>query len=507
MKADNIINKISVLLFLVLVICSVGFVLLRSNVVLNRYTDSWWHIAVADEYAKTGVFAKDPFIKDAPAKFAQFGLMDVDNAILCRIIGKTSMQMFSWCVAENVMMFLFCAFAAGYFINGKLWQGLVSAVTWMLLYPGQTIIDLGFPFATAVAMLGFFTVVMIVRRDVACNVSTARTIGLGILLGIIFDMHVFVGAVGCVMAVFWYMTCGLRSAVGAEDILSVRRIIWQMILFWGAFLLVAGRWIILQVGLRSMLSETNAHMCDMLPLDVRMMFVVTGLVIMLLLILITNYKRNRIYALMLYGILLIIFAVPPVNNFIMEHTSWYMAHRVLWVFPVGVVFAIVSDYLLSNGWRGGVFWGKIMVLLLAAIILLPSLKTWGMKQLFLARTNEYNHHPFEYLRDLQKYDLRDKVVLSDPVTSYYLRGMTGAYVCTVIPGEASPALDYAMLDKNVYDMLLSGLGNNVDAILIDIKNGTTEHFAGASAKDIIYAYKENSWQVAFRSDDMVLLDK
>ena len=67
---------------------------MRSHVVVNRYTDSWWHIAVADEYVKTGIFAKDPFIENAQAKFAQFGLMDFSNALICKATGVNSKDVF-----------------------------------------------------------------------------------------------------------------------------------------------------------------------------------------------------------------------------------------------------------------------------------------------------------------------------------------------------------------------------------------------------------------------------
>lgn len=63
---EKLINGLAGGLFALFVIYCVFFVLTNGNIVRNRFTDSWWRIALADEYSQTGVFAKDPFFADAP---------------------------------------------------------------------------------------------------------------------------------------------------------------------------------------------------------------------------------------------------------------------------------------------------------------------------------------------------------------------------------------------------------------------------------------------------------
>lgn len=496
----RILNKISLVLFVGLVICCAGFVIMRSHVVLNRYTDSWWHVAVADEYVNTGIFAKDPFIKDAPYKFAQFGLMDFCNAIICEVTGRDCKIVFPWCVAGSAVLFLVGAFMSGYWINRNMVSGLVSAFAWMLLYPGQTIINLGFPFATAVALLGFLFVSFFGNHD--SEISWIGYLWRGLLLGIIFDMHVFVGAVGCVMAGVW-----LVRAVWRNGNLTVQNIK-GAVSFGVAFLLVAWRWIIMQMSLRGVLAVNNAHVRDALPLDVGMLMIVLALIVILVLVWVFAGRRILFISLVAYGVGLLIVAVPPLNNIIMKHTSWYMAHRILWLFPVGIVFAYAFEFIMSGKWRGGLLVRKILILLIAVGVLLPAGRTWAMKQLFLARTDEYNVHEFGYLEKLAELSLVGKTVLSDPVTSYYLRGMTGAYVCTVIPGEGSPALDYVVLNEDVRNALISGKSvDNIDAVVLDIKNGATEHFMGLGVEEVIDVWEESGWSVVFGNGDVIVLKK
>jgi MFS family permease len=454
-----------------------------------------------------GVFAKDPFIKDAPEKFAQFGLMDVDNALICKVTGLDSKAVFVWCVAGNVVLFLVGAFMAGFWINRLAWQGLVSAVVWLLLYPGNTIINLGFPFAVSVALLGFLFVSFWVGASVGASGRSPVQgfIWRGLLLGIIFAMHVFVGAVGCAIAGVWFVCAG---ANGRSPVL--RRIALEMILFLGAFLLVAWRWIVMHVNLRGALAVSNAHMRDTLPLDKGMLIVVLAIIVMLVLSWLVAEKRNKVLfvALMIYSVVLLFLAVSPLNNIIMQHTSWYMAHRILWLFPVGAVFAFtlgsVFNYEGKRSFAHTV--GKYIIILMTMAILLPAVKVWGMKQFFLARTDEYDVHEFGYLETLNDFDLIGKIVLADPITSYYLRGMTGAYVCTVIPGEGSPALDYISLNEKVHNAMVSGIAfDNIDAVVLDIKNGATKHFAGVGIENILTVWQNNGWNIIYRNKDVVLM--
>jgi hypothetical protein len=65
-------TRTTLLLTLGILILAMGistfFILSRGHVVINRYTDATWHMVAADEFARTGVFAKDPFIQGSSAE-------------------------------------------------------------------------------------------------------------------------------------------------------------------------------------------------------------------------------------------------------------------------------------------------------------------------------------------------------------------------------------------------------------------------------------------------------
>ena len=111
-RSHSRLERAWVTVFAVVVVYCVFFVLSEANLVRNRFTDSWWHIAVADEYAKTRAFAKDPFLENAP-EFAPFGLTDFVNARASRITGHAASELFPVLVALNVGIFMCATFMAG----------------------------------------------------------------------------------------------------------------------------------------------------------------------------------------------------------------------------------------------------------------------------------------------------------------------------------------------------------------------------------------------------------
>jgi len=144
-------------------------------------------------------------------------------------------------------------------------------------------------------------------------------------------------------------------------------------------------------------------------------------------------------------------------------------------------------------------------------LVLPAAKTWLLLQAYLVRQHDYDEHVFGYLqRELSdRMEWEGKTVLADPNTSYLLRGMLKARVLTVIPGEASPAVDYAPRHALVKDALLRGpvaLGSRkVDAVVLDSKNGATKNFAGRPVRQIAETWTAQGWVVERETEEFVLL--
>ena len=148
-------RKLLFILFLGLAVYCPLFVMTHQHIVLNRYTDSWWHMSVANEYALTGEFAKDPFFSDTP-KFAPFGLIDYLVAKLrlwANVDEKTG-----WClvVAIGGLTLLLAGFLAGYWVNWDIVEGSISGLSTAIIYMDGSImgvIGMGFPCWLAMALL------------------------------------------------------------------------------------------------------------------------------------------------------------------------------------------------------------------------------------------------------------------------------------------------------------------------------------------------------------------
>ncbi|MGQ9661184.1 MAG: hypothetical protein ACUVWX_02465 [Kiritimatiellia bacterium] len=510
------VSNLALALWLLMVAGAVLFVLARRCTVLNRFTDSWWHIAAADEYLRTGVFARDPFFEEAPP-FAQFGLMDFLNAWVCRFLGTRPQEVFVPLVALNVAIFLSATFLAAYWPTGSTWTGLLSSAIWLVVFPGSAIISVGFPFPVASALLTFFLVSL-----VQLHANKARVwpwLWRGVFLGGIFVLHALVGLVGLVLTAGWALFT-LRRLVGQNFAPGLWRLALRWACFGAAFVLIAGRWIALHLSLRPILLTFNAHEREGSALDSASLvrLVLTLAIIGVALLLVRSKVRTEapdsstpqenhyrtvslLEALLLYGVMLFLCAVPPLNDLIRKGTSWYMANRVPWLFPIGpaLVLAAVAQRALRPA--ALVLGARLVMALLALGVVLPQARKWVRLNLYLLRSSEYAEHSYAYLNDLRSHfgRLSGKIVLADPSTSYYVRGMLGAYVVTAIPGVASPAVDFAKRDRVARQALLEGpaaLGlRNVELVILDQKNGSTRHFTGRTVNEIVSVWTQQQWRV------------
>jgi len=501
-------NRVCLLLFAVMVLGCVGFIGLKRHVVLNRYTDSWWHIAVADEYLRTGLFAKDPFFQGAPP-FAQFGLMDVVNAKVCALTGAVPRRVFPWLVAANGAVFLAGAFLSGYWMRRDAFAGLVSAAAWLVMFPGHTIIGIGFPFAASIPLLVFLAVSLWGREPGAFGIRAG--LWRGMLLGVVFDLHAFVGLVGV----------GLVGVYAVAELVrhGLRRGIAGWLAFGLAFLAVSWRWLALHLALRPALAAVNAHISNAPELVGAEVTRLVGGAVLAGVTLWAVYRNMaagsrspeaRVARHVLgFTLSLILLSLPWANSLIRAHSSGYMAARIPWLFPVGIVFALSTTIVMDGGWGRRVAVRKLVILLLATALLAPAAKTWLLKQAFLARTADYDQHAFAYLEGLEGFDLRGKIVLSDPTTSYYARGMLGVRVLTVIPGEGSPAIDYAPRHGLVRKALVEGPsaldGRAIQAVLLDKRNGAAEQFTGHAVEAMRAHWQAGGWCVAHETADAVLM--
>lgn len=114
-------TRTTLLLTLGILILEMGistfFILSRGHVVINRYIDATWHMVAADEFARTGVFAKDPFIQNAP-RFASFGLWDFINGLIQRLFDLPVERVFVASNAVTVTLFLLASYLAGAIATG-----------------------------------------------------------------------------------------------------------------------------------------------------------------------------------------------------------------------------------------------------------------------------------------------------------------------------------------------------------------------------------------------------
>jgi len=537
---------VCMVLFAAFAVYGFAFVVTHGHVVLNRYTDSWWHVAAADEYAKTGVFAKDPFFEDTPP-FAQFGLMDFVNGAVSRLTGLDTSRGFVWLVAFNVVVFLVATFAAGFQLHGRIFEGCLCASVSFLAFNRLGIVGQGMPFFVAVSLV-YLLMASLWHGNGVWVASTFGVLWRGALLGVTFDLHAFVGLVGCVIAAlslarqFAYPT--LRRVLGRErdahpamGVTASRKALFNIAMLCVIFLAISWPWLRMHVTLRPVLKEINAHVCPGYPVRAWSGLVLAAGIVMAILSATAErvsarsagdhcVKREEegsdrviLIPYLVLGAVLVILCAPAVNRAIAERTSWYMARRVPYFFPLGLVMAISWSCLKRHfalGSRAGaerfLRAGALLValgLFVGAAVLGPSAKAVLLLHAYLVRTDDLDRHRYAYLREEVGDAIAGRTAVSDPTTSYFARGMVGTYTITVPSGHASPAVDYVRRDALARRLLREGPADLQDAashvVIVDKRQNTTSRFAGCPANQIIKAWRAQGWSVLTDTERAIVL--
>lgn len=441
-------------------VCAFLFIVFRGHVVVNRYTDATWHMAVADEFARTGIFAKDPFIPNAPA-FSQFGLWDYVNGLAHRALTLPSERVFVISNGLTSALFLLASYLAGVLATGRAAYGVLSLVTISatVAMKDTTVIRAGWPFALATCLL-FLSLASLCRfLERASRFFSERSrseirypftlltsaFGIGVLIGVVFSLHAFVGlfsilTVSLILlpyAFLWHR--------------SFSRVIVLAALAAAGFLAVASPWLVMHISLRGILAEGNAHLYSPSPpkfgiINALALCVLAGMLFHVRGINGCRMKRLT-YVLGVTAFISAFLALPAVNVFVARITSGFMAERVLCFFPSGLLIASVPAYvaainikptfkrLVSSG-----------VLLVFAVLIAPVLFREAKGCYYMWRTKDYDSHEYADLLRMKHLGIGRQIVLSDPFTSYFARRFLYTYAVTVPAGHASPSIDYPTRD-------------------------------------------------------------
>lgn len=211
-----------------------------------------------------------------------------------------------------------------------------------------------------------------------------------------------------------------------------------------------------------------------------------------------------------FGLLLLLLCVPSIHWIVGRATSRFMAARVCSFFPLGVAVLVGVMACFGSGTRR---WGRVAIgvclAILAVTFFLP--RAWHVARLqyYLLRTEDYDAHPFEHLRQSPGRPFDGNLVLSDPWTSYFARGMIGTYAVSVPSGHASPAVDYDARDEFAKRALAEGPsalgGRPVAAVFVNQRNDVTAAFAGCAADEIVRVWTAGGWQVTADTPEVTVL--
>jgi hypothetical protein len=214
--------------------------------------------------------------------------------------------------------------------------------------------------------------------------------------------------------------------------------------------------------------------------------------------------------LLVLGLLLLFLAVPCVNRAVGGVTSRFMAERVCSFFPLGLAVLVGVTACFGSGTRRGARATiAVCLAILAVTFFVP--RAWHVARLqyYLFRTAEYDEHPFEHLQRTPGRQFEGRLVLSDPWTSYFARGMIGTYAISVPAGHASPAVDYAARDELARRALAEGPaafgGRAIAAVLVNKHEDATARFCGREAGAIVAAWRSGGWVVQADTEDMAVL--
>jgi len=441
-------------------LCVFLFIVSRGHVVINRYTDATWHMAVADEFACTGAFGKYPFIPDAPA-FAQFGLWDFLNGLTQRVMELQPERVFVVSNGLTAALFLLASYLAGVLATRRATCGVLSLVTISatLAMGETTIVRAGWPFALATCLVFLLLASLrlfleqaslflsnrrgsVIRYPVALCINACA---IGVLTGVIFSLHAFVGLFGALAVILillpyvalWHRSFGRVIVLAALMTIS--------------FLAVSSPWLVMHISLRGVLAERNYHHYSASPpefgtINTLALCVLAGMLVHIRRINGSCMQRLT-YILSVTALISTFLAFPAVNRFVAQFTSAFMAERVLSFFPSGLLIASVPAYVAAIGLRS--IARRLVscgVVLAFALVIAPLSFREAKNCFYMWRTEDYDSHEYGDLLRMRHLGLEKQTILSDPFTSYFSRRFLKTYAVTVPPGHASPSIDYSTRD-------------------------------------------------------------
>jgi hypothetical protein len=179
-------------------------------------------------------------------------------------------------------------------------------------------------------------------------------------------------------------------------------------------------------------------------------------------------------AYMFLGLALLATFAPWIFHHVASLTSIYFPPRLPLFFPYGVVAAMMP--LAVTG-----MWASTKRFFLAAIPILGCtllMLVYGYRGIRVEVYRLFKSEggtPYDYLASELNGDWHGRCVLSDPLTSYYARGMLGCYVVVVPGADASATAPHTVRKQIAIDALRNGpavldkAGLTVDAVLLDKK--------------------------------------
>ena len=466
---------IGVLVFATLAVGAPAVQLFKFSVM--PYRDLWWHISAADEFSRTREFGRDPFYDHAPP-FTNFGLIDLMNGSVARVLGWQARSVCAVTFLLCEMIFLLVAFWIGYSVGGG---GVAGGLSVLACWTFSKII---FPYHLALILVYLLYVSIWGPNNASGKLAirTWRETGLwgatwrGACLGLSFAIHPFAGTFAAlVIAISVASTYFLRFPDGRSEGNSLK----ILLLFLVAFI-VAAPWILFQARLLPLLSVHNEH--NLIPAvetwtsKARYAPLLYWVALYAFFIgTVSTMRRSQEWrAYMCLGLALLATFAPWAFHHIASLASIYFPPRLPLFFPYGVVAAMIP--LAVTG-----MWASMRRFLLAALPILVCtllLLVYGYRRIRLETYRLFQSEggtPYDYLAPELGGDWHGRCMLSDPVTSYFARGMLGCYVIIVPAGDASATAPHTVRKQIALDALHNGptildkAGLAVDAVLLDKK--------------------------------------
>ncbi len=464
---------IGVLAFATLAIAAPAVQLFKFSVM--PYRDLWWHISAADEFSRTHEFAKDPFYEHVPP-FTNFGLIDLMNGSITRVLGCEARYVCATTFLLGEAIFLLVAFWIGWSVGGSSVAGGLSVLAcW-------TFSRILFPYHLALILVYLLYVSIWGPRNQSGKLAIRswREAGpwgatwRGACLGLSFAIHPFVGTFAAlVVAIDVGIDYCSRPKDGTNEVNS------QEILLLLVAIIVAAPWIVFQARLRPFLYAHNEH--NLIPTvegwvsKARYIPLLYWVALYAFLIGTVAAIRRSVEwrAYMCLGLVLLATFAPWVFHHLANVTSIYFPPRLPLFFPYGVVAALIPLAVSSLWTSMRRSLAMVTVLAFAFIMLVYGYRSVRLETYRFLQSE--GGTPYDYLVSEPGGEWHGRCLLSDPVTSYFARGMLGCYVIAVPAGDASALAPHAARERIAIDALRNGpavldkAGLSVDAVLLDKK--------------------------------------